>query len=57
MTGDVGGKIIIEKLYLPENGEKAPKIVLNVIDDSSYSIEGDGFNYKAKVGELIENKM
>ncbi|MGT8586170.1 polysaccharide biosynthesis tyrosine autokinase [Klebsiella pneumoniae] len=56
LTGDVGGKIVIEKLYLPENGEKAPKIVLNVIDDNSYSIEGDGFTYKAKVGELIENK-
>lgn len=56
LMGSKNGKIVIDKLYLPEYGEHAPRVILNVQDENSYTVEGDGFTYQGNVGELIENK-
>ncbi|HCI6538777.1 polysaccharide biosynthesis tyrosine autokinase [Klebsiella variicola] len=55
IMGDKFGDVEIKELYLPDNksGEN-PEVILTVIDKNSYSIEGDGFNFEAKVGVLAE---
>ncbi|EME5388620.1 polysaccharide biosynthesis tyrosine autokinase [Escherichia coli] len=55
IMGNKLGAIEVKDLYLPDNksGEN-PEVILTVIDKDNYSIEADGFDFNAKVGELVE---
>ncbi|WP_437583854.1 polysaccharide biosynthesis tyrosine autokinase [Escherichia coli] len=55
IMGNKLGAIEVKDLYLPDNksGEN-PEVILTVIDKDNYSIEADGFDFNAKVGELAE---
>ncbi|HDZ1350579.1 TPA: polysaccharide biosynthesis tyrosine autokinase [Klebsiella pneumoniae] len=55
IMGNKLGAIEVKDLYLPNNksGEN-PEVILTVIDKDNYSIEADGFDFNAKVGELVE---
>ncbi|MHC9323960.1 Wzz/FepE/Etk N-terminal domain-containing protein, partial [Escherichia coli] len=55
IMGNKLGAIEVKDLYLPDNksGEN-PEVILTVIDKDNYSIEADGLDFNAKVGELVE---
>lgn len=55
IMGNKLGAIEVKDLYLPDNksGEN-PEVILTVIDKDNYSIEADGIDFNAKVGELVE---
>lgn len=57
IIGSKFGDVEVKNLYLPDNksGEN-PEVILTVVDKNNYSIEGDGFNFDAKVGEVIEKE-
>lgn len=55
IMGNKLGAIEVKDLYLPDNKSgKNPEVILTVIDKDNYSIEADGFDFNAKVGELVE---
>ncbi len=56
ITGEVPGKISISRLYLPAGGGDIPKITIKVIDNKNYLVEGDGFEIKGTVGNLLSEK-
>ncbi|MBU9849057.1 polysaccharide biosynthesis tyrosine autokinase [Rahnella aceris] len=56
MTGDVPGKLSIGRLYLPATSGDIPKITIKVIDNNNYLVEGDGFEIKGTVGNLLNEK-
>lgn len=56
LIGHNTGTLVINELLLPVNGDVTPKIMLTVIDDRYYTVEGDGYEYKGEVGVLLNNK-
>lgn len=56
LTGEVPGTLSVSRLYLPENSSDVPKVIVRVVDKNSYLVEGDGFELKGVVGELLSEK-
>lgn len=56
LTGEVPGNISVNHLYLPRGASDIPKITLKVIDKNHYLIEGDDYEIKGTVGELLNEK-
>lgn len=55
IMGNKLGAVEVKDLYLPDNKSgESPEVILTVIDKDNYSIEADGFDFNAKVGELVE---
>lgn len=53
LTGQKPGKLEINHLYISDDGEDTPKIILTVLDKTHYRISGDGFDVEGEVGELL----
>ncbi|MGP6472991.1 polysaccharide biosynthesis tyrosine autokinase [Rahnella aceris] len=56
ITGEAPGKLTITRLYLPAGGGDIPQITIKVIDNNNYLVEGDGFEIKGTVGNLLNEK-
>ncbi|MCC4986887.1 polysaccharide biosynthesis tyrosine autokinase [Klebsiella pneumoniae] len=57
LLGEKPGKIDISQLYLPDSDSvDIPKIILTVIDNSHYKIEGEDYVLNGTVGTLLEDK-
>ncbi|MBU9854265.1 polysaccharide biosynthesis tyrosine autokinase [Rahnella bonaserana] len=56
LTGEKPGSLAVSHLYLPDNGSDAPTIVVSVVDKNNYLVEGDDFELKGVVGELLSEK-
>ncbi|MBF7979233.1 MULTISPECIES: polysaccharide biosynthesis tyrosine autokinase [Rahnella] len=56
LTGEVPGNLTVTRLYLPQDGSDVPKIVVKVVDKNHYLVEGDDFELKGVVGELLNEK-
>lgn len=56
MTGEVPGKLSISRLYLPAGSGDIPKVTIKVIDNNNYLVEGDSFEIKGTVGNLLSEK-
>ncbi|MBF7994419.1 polysaccharide biosynthesis tyrosine autokinase [Rahnella laticis] len=56
LTGEVPGNMTVTRLYLPQDGSDVPKIVVKVVDKNHFAVEGDDFELKGVVGELLNEK-
>ncbi|MFO6299490.1 polysaccharide biosynthesis tyrosine autokinase [Rahnella selenatireducens] len=56
LTGEVPGNLTVTRLYLPQDGGDVPKIVVKVVDKNHFVVEGDDFELKGVVGELLNDK-
>lgn len=56
LTGQTPGNLSVSRLYLPNTDSDVPKIILKVIDKNHYLIEGDDYELKGVVGELLNEK-
>lgn len=56
LTGEVPGNLTVTRLYLPQDGSDVPKIVVKVVDKNHFVVEGDEFELKGVVGELLNEK-
>ncbi|HHT5678577.1 TPA: polysaccharide biosynthesis tyrosine autokinase [Raoultella planticola] len=56
LTGGDSGNISVSKLYIEKKDEDVPTVELSVIDDKTYKITGDDFEYTGIVGELLRKK-
>ncbi len=56
LTGATPGTLAVSRLYLPRDDNDVPKIILKVIDKNHYLIEGEDFELKGVVGELLSEK-
>lgn len=56
LTGEVPGNLTVTRLYLPQDGSDMPKIGVKVVDKNHYLVEGDDFELKGVVGELLNEK-
>ncbi|QQN33242.1 polysaccharide biosynthesis tyrosine autokinase [Rahnella aceris] len=58
LTGKNVGYLSVSHLYLPTAGNDSniPKIIIKVVDKDSYLVEGDDFELKGVVGEILNGK-
>ena len=56
LAGDKAGSLSISRLYVPENGNDIPEILLTVKDKNNFSVSVGGFTLNGKVGELIDER-
>lgn len=56
LAGEKPGSLSVSRLYLPSDEGDVPKVILKVIDKNHYLIEGDDFELKGVVGELLSEK-
>ena len=54
LLNDKPGKVLISRLYMPEAESDENKLELVVNDKSNYTIYGDSYEIKGKVGELVD---
>ncbi|MEG3130329.1 polysaccharide biosynthesis tyrosine autokinase [Pantoea cypripedii] len=52
MTGEVPGKLSINRLYMPRTGGDGPRITLTVLDKNRFHVEGDNIQFDGEVGKL-----
>lgn len=55
LLNDKPGKVLISRLYMPESESDENKLELVVNDKSNYTIYGDSYEIKGKVGELVDS--
>ncbi|AXC29487.1 polysaccharide biosynthesis tyrosine autokinase [Raoultella sp. X13] len=55
LMGDKPGEIYVSRLYVPMTNEDIPELTLKVIDNSNYTISGDGFELSGKTGVLLDS--
>lgn len=56
LSGDKPGSLSISRLYIPENDDDTPEILLTVKDKNSFSISVGDFIINGKVGELLDER-
>lgn len=58
LTGENGGYLSVSHLYLPSenNDSNIPEITIKVVDKDSYLVEGDDFEIKGTVGNILNEK-
>jgi len=56
LSGETPGTLTVGRLYLPDDGSDVPKITISVVDKNNYLVEGDDFELKGVVGELLSEK-
>lgn len=56
LAGDKPGSLSISRLYVPENGNDVPEILLTVKDRNSFSVSAGDFTFNGKIGELLDEK-
>lgn len=56
LSGDKPGSLSISRLYIPENDNDTPEIILTVKDKNSFSISVGDFIINGKVGELLDER-
>ena len=56
LSGEKPGTLTVGRLYLPDDGSDVPKITISVVDKNNYLVEGDDFELKGVVGELLSEK-
>lgn len=54
LLNDKPGKVLVSRLYMPESESDENKLELVVNDKSNYTIYGDSYEIKGKVGELVD---
>ncbi|MDF7662210.1 polysaccharide biosynthesis tyrosine autokinase [Erwiniaceae bacterium L1_54_6] len=53
MTGEVPGKISINRLYMPRTSAGVPRITLTVLDNNHFHVASDNVQFDGEVGKLI----
>lgn len=56
LSGDKPGSLSISRLYIPENDNDTPEIILTVKERNSFSISVGDFIINGKVGELLDER-
>ncbi|HGF5649400.1 TPA: polysaccharide biosynthesis tyrosine autokinase [Klebsiella quasipneumoniae subsp. similipneumoniae] len=56
LSGDKPGSLSISRLYIPENDNDTPEIILTVKEKNSFSISVGDFIINGKVGELLDER-
>ncbi|HBV1130336.1 TPA: polysaccharide biosynthesis tyrosine autokinase [Klebsiella pneumoniae] len=56
LSGDKPGSLSISRLYIPENDNDNPEIILTVKERNSFSISVGDFIINGKVGELLDER-
>lgn len=56
LSGDKPGSLSISRLYIPENDNDTPEIILTVKERNSFSISVGDFSINGKVGELLDER-
>ncbi|MHB4700793.1 polysaccharide biosynthesis tyrosine autokinase [Klebsiella pneumoniae] len=56
LSGDKPGSLSISRLYIPENDNDTPEIILTVEERNSFSISVGDFIINGKVGELLDER-
>lgn len=57
LTGDTDSTISLGSIYLDDKVRlKDPKIILTIIDEQNYKVEGYGFALEGRVGVILKNK-
>lgn len=56
LSGDKPGSLSISRLYIPENDNDTPEIILTVKERNSFSISVGDFIINGKVGELLDEQ-
>lgn len=54
LLNDKPGKVLVSRLYMPESESDENKLELVVNDKSNYTIYGDSYEIKGKVGALVD---
>ncbi|MEJ4044856.1 polysaccharide biosynthesis tyrosine autokinase [Erwinia sp. SLM-02] len=56
LTGEVAGKVAIERLYVGKQDGKTPELTLTVNGNNHYTISGGNYQLEGTVGVLLEAK-
>ncbi|SAR31994.1 polysaccharide biosynthesis tyrosine autokinase [Klebsiella pneumoniae] len=56
LSGDKPGSLSISRLFIPENDNDTPEIILTVKERNSFSISVGDFIINGKVGELLDER-
>ena len=56
LSGDKPGSLSMTRLYIPENDNDTPEIILTVKERNSFSISVGDFIINGKVGELLDER-
>ena len=56
ITGEVPGKLLISRFYLPTGDGDIPKVTIKVVDKKNFLVKGDDFEIKGTVGNILNEK-